>query len=101
MPKKGDDLRAASVAAAKNHMFVDAAIVTGIADPVMGLFEREYYTIDVGSGVESYSPAFTCAVADVPGVRRSTPIRVDDTDYTVVNPRPNGTGLTTLILQVA
>lgn len=66
---------------------------------VNGIFDNEY--IDV-LDVAGTSPAFTCATADLaaitPAVARGTSVTISGTAYTIQNIKPDGTGMTVLVL---
>lgn len=71
-----------------------AATVAGT--PVTGIFDHEY--IDP-LGIDSASAALTIASADVPAVKRNDAVVVNSVNYTVATVKPDGTGLTVLLLQ--
>jgi hypothetical protein len=67
---------------------------------VVGIFNDEYFE-DVGGpvGVEGSQPVFVCAAADVPNVAQGDTIAIDGKTYSIVNVRPDGTGIVDLILE--
>ena len=68
---------------------------------VRGIFENEYETVNVGElGVESSGPKFTAATETLPGVADSDTIKVKEVTYTVRDVEPDGTGITTLRLDL-
>lgn len=74
---------------------MDAATVG--AATVYGLFENEYIDVlDVAGTV----PAFACRSSDVTAnsIARGTSITINSTAYTVRNLKPNGSGITVLLL---
>jgi len=82
---------------------VAATITIGEGSPgtVNGIFDDEYFDeVGVGSlGVEGSKPAFHCAAADVPSIAHGDSVVISGTTYHVVNVRPDGTGLVTLLLE--
>lgn len=80
---------------------VDGAYA-GISDPVtiVGVFENAYLaTQGIGeAGVGTSTSAITVLTSDVVDVRRGDTITVGTTMYYIVDPQPNGDGLTVLIL---
>jgi hypothetical protein len=67
---------------------------------VVGIFNDEYFE-DVGGpvGVEGSQPVFVCAAARVPGVAQGDTIVINGKTYSIVNVRPDGTGIVDLILE--
>ena len=66
---------------------------------VQGIFDAEYLEVDLGSGIESSSPALTLASADVPPNVGGAAVVVNGKTYKVVEPKPDGTGMTVLRLR--
>jgi len=63
---------------------------------VNGIFDNGYVAeLDV----ESTRPTFTCATADVSTVAHGDSITISGTAYTVRGIEPDGTGVTTLVLE--
>lgn len=72
----------------------------GDATEITVLFDNEYQEIDLVSGaVSSASPAAHCKSSDVSNAKKGDALMVSDVDYTVTAVKPDGTGLTTLILR--
>jgi len=74
----------------------------GSASTVNGIFYNEFFEVDPlsGVGVVSAQPRFICATADLPsGAASGDAITVDSTAYTVRVIQPEGTGVTTLVLE--
>lgn len=63
---------------------------------VKGIFERDF---EASLGIESNRPALHVSDADVPGVRQGDAVSVRGASYTVASVHPDGTGMTTLILE--
>lgn len=95
MPKKGDDLKAITVAAAKEHHFTDVATIN--SSTVNGMLENEYVVIQ---GMEGTALVFTCATADVDAVARGEPLIITAINYKVAIHEKDGTGLSRLILEL-
>jgi len=72
--------------------------VTYGAASIYAVFEHAY--VEVG-GVESLHPTLLVRDSDVSGVAHGTSITVGGTAYTVRGIEPDGTGMTTLILEAA
>jgi len=73
------------------------AVING--SNVNGYFDNDYLTaLDVGGT----SPAFECATSDLaavtPAVVRGTAITIDSVSYIVEEIKPDGTGMTVLVL---
>lgn len=52
-------------------------------------------------GISTNQPAAVCKSADVAACTQGTPITINGTAYTVREVKPDGTGLTTLLLELA
>ena len=77
--------------------FADQAKLDGV--PVIGIFDNDYLLEDLGGGMAATGPVFTMASADVlPGVT-GLPLEIHGTVYKVVEPMPDGTGVTLLRLR--
>jgi 20S proteasome alpha/beta subunit len=72
--------------------------VGGVASSVNGIFDAEY---EEALGMEGSAPVFACAAADVPNARHGDELRIDGVDYVVRGVRPDGTGWTRLIVELA
>ena len=67
------------------------------AAQVEGIFDNDY----AGQfGVDATSPAFQCKTADVSAVGRGTAIVINSINYKAVRKESDGTGWTTVILEV-
>jgi hypothetical protein len=76
------------------------ATISGGAEPVIGLFDKEYVDIEVGGiPVSGYMPVFRCAESDVSGILKGATVVIDSVDYKVVIPKPDGTGVIDLVLE--
>ena len=65
---------------------------------INGIFDYEY--IEVG-GSESRAPMFTCATIDLPTDVHNYQLDIEGqgSDYKVITPQPDGTGVTQLLLE--
>ena len=68
--------------------------------PVVGIFDAEYQLQDMASGIMASAPVLTLASADVPPNVVGTSVVVGVVTYKVVEPMPDGTGITALRLRV-
>lgn len=67
---------------------------------VVGIFDQPYAQSNVGlSGIASDSPTFMLKTADVPSNVEGGLITVKEVDYQVVRHEPDGTGMSTLVLE--
>ncbi len=74
----------------------------GSASTLDGIFDSKFFEVDPisGVGVVSAQPRFICTTADLPsGAAAGDAITVDGTAYTVRVIQPDGTGITTLVLE--
>ena len=74
----------------------------GSASTVNGIFDNEFFEVDPlsGVGVVSAQPRLFCTTADLPsGAASGDAITIDGTAYTVRVIQPEGTGVTTLVLE--
>ena len=62
---------------------------------IQGIFDHEYVATE---NVEGERPILTCMESSVIGVAHGESLTVNGTDYTVVEARPDGTGIMVLIL---
>jgi hypothetical protein len=86
--------------------FADADEATLDGQNVRGIFDGAYHLREAGDDVGVTVPAFTLASADVPAEPTGLALVVVQsqsapaiTAYTVVEPRPDGTGITVLRLR--
>jgi hypothetical protein len=70
----------------------------GVTSDVNGIFDADY---DDDLNMEGSAPMFSCAAADVVGVRHGDAFVIDSVDYIVCNVRPDGTGWVRLKLELA
>lgn len=77
--------------------FADPAMLGGA--PVSGIFDADYLMQDLGGGLAASGPVFMLASADVPDSVAGLPLVVRATTYKVVEPMPDGTGVTVLRLR--
>jgi hypothetical protein len=75
---------------------------------LVGIFDAAYALVDMGSGIESASPVLTVADSAIPaGVTAAldadaeVALDISGTTYSVVERRPDGTGVTVLRLRKA
>ena len=74
----------------------------GSASTVNGIFDNEFFEVDPlsGVGVVSAQPRFICATADLPsGTASGDALSIGSTAHTVRVIQPEGTGVTTLVLE--
>jgi len=74
--------------------FADEATIGG--ETVNGIFDNEHTEVLDVSGTH---PAFTCKTSDVSGVSQGDTVTINGTGYRVVSIKPDGTGMTTLVLE--
>jgi hypothetical protein len=69
----------------------------------MAVFDHQYLSDGVGLEVETRTPALTCRSADVERLRlrKGTAVTVADDVYKVRRHEPDGTGISTLVLEVS
>lgn len=80
--------------------FEDLAVAATLAGlPVRGIFDNAYAMDDMGGGASASHPAFTLPSASVPTPVAGLSLVVNGTTYKVVEPMPDGTGLTVLRLR--
>jgi hypothetical protein len=73
--------------------------IAGVSQDIRGVFVDEYSTTQLFNGaVENASPSLTVRTSDVEGIGRGSSVIVDGLTYFVVEVRPDGAGVTTLIL---
>ena len=79
---------------------VTYTLAGGASKVIEGVFDNAYLAAQgLGdAGVGTSSPAITVLSSDVVGVSRGDTVVVGGTTYYVVEPQPNGSGLTVLIL---
>tara|TARA_R110000803_G_scaffold33226_1_gene72838 strand:- start:47 stop:319 length:273 start_codon:yes stop_codon:yes gene_type:complete len=63
---------------------------------VTGIFESQFVEVN---GIEGVRPVFTCAAKDVVNLGHEKTLVINDLTYKVAGVQPDGTGLTSLILE--
>jgi hypothetical protein len=63
---------------------------------VAGIFENQFVEVH---GIEGVRPVFVCIEADVPSITHGDALTINATSYKVAGVQPDGTGLTSLILE--
>ena len=68
---------------------------------VNGIFDNEYFEADAGGmvAVAIQQPRFLCRAADVSSAAEGDAIVINSVDYTIRIVQPDGTGMTTLVLE--
>lgn len=64
---------------------------------VRGILDDEYIE---DADIAGTRPVLVCKTADVAAVDQGDTVTIDGTDYEVVIPQPDGTGVTRLVLEV-
>jgi hypothetical protein len=90
-------LEARTARAVFAHLANAEATLGGV--PVTGIFDSAYAMEDLGSGIASFGPAFTMASSAVPSPVVGLSLVVNGSAYKVVEPKPDGTGVTVLRLR--
>ncbi len=67
--------------------------------PVSGIFDNAYQLDELTGGVAGSAPVFVLASSDVPANVAGLSLIVNGSTYKVVEPMPDGTGMTTLRLR--
>ena len=72
----------------------------GSESTINGILNNEFELVDVGdTGVESSMPVLTCRTSDVSSVAQGDSFVIDSTTYQSVIIRPDGTGITEIVLE--
>ena len=72
----------------------------GSASAITVIFRHDYYLEDVGNvGVETQQAVITVQTSKVPGIAHGDLIEIDSTNYNVVGVRPDGTGISEIVLE--
>lgn len=84
--------------------FATSALYTpavGVPSTVVGIFDAEFAAVDLQAGVEveSTRPQFMCRTADVAAAAHGETLVIGAITYTIRGAHPDGTGVTTLILE--
>ena len=77
--------------------FAVDATLAGVA--VVGIFDNYYEFEDMGGGVSAVGPAFTLPSSSVPSPVTGLALIVGSTTYKVIEPMPDGMGITKLRLR--
>lgn len=73
---------------------------SGTPVTVRGIFDNAYVAIEGDSvQVAGTAPRFTCKSSDIPDIQTDDSISIYGKDYTVVEIQPDGTGVTSLLLE--
>ncbi|MFA6148661.1 MAG: hypothetical protein WC899_10685 [bacterium] len=77
--------------------------VGGAPTNIPVIFDNEYAAAEYDrladrASLESTSPRVVCRDADVPGISHGATLAISGTTYYVIEVRPDGTGVTTLVL---
>ena len=62
-------------------------------------FNEFFDSDEMANGIEGVRPVFTCAAKDVVNLGHEKTLVINDTKYKVAGVQPDGTGLTSLILE--
>lgn len=66
---------------------------------VYAIFSNPYARLDLGTaGIDAANPVATFKTADIPGATGGDLITIQNIEYEVGTPKPDGTGLTTIDL---
>jgi len=72
----------------------------GSASSITVIFRHDYFLEDVGNvGVETQQAVITVQTSKVPGIAHGDLIEIDSTNYNVVGVRPDGTGISEIVLE--
>ena len=72
----------------------------GSASAITVIFRHDYYLEDVGNvGVETQQAVITVQTSKVPGIAHGDLIEIESTNYNVVGVRPDGTGISEIVLE--
>ena len=66
------------------------------AATVAGIFDNQFVEVN---GIEGVRPVFTCAASEVLNLGHEKTIKINDITYKVAGVQPDGTGLSSLILE--
>lgn len=74
----------------------------GVAATIKVLFDNEYELIGLlGGAVSSTGPAAQCKTSDVSSAKKGDALTVSGVNYSVTEVKPDGTGMTVLMLRKA
>lgn len=72
----------------------------GSASNVKGIFDNEFFEAAVGDvGVAIQQPRFLCRTSDISAAAEGDAITINSVAYTIRVVQPDGTGVTTLVLE--
>jgi len=66
------------------------------ASTIAGIFDNQFVEVN---GIEGVRPVFTCAEANVATIAHGDALTIKSTSFKVAGIQPDGTGLTSLILE--
>lgn len=74
----------------------------GVASTVNGIFDNDFIEVDTGGGVgfAMQQPRFLCRTADVASAAEGDAITISGISYTIRIVQDDGTGITTLVLEL-
>ena len=76
-----------------------AVSITYNSKSIAGIFDDEYKGVNPLTGeIEATAPQVIVKISDVSGIVHGSVLLINSTTYYVISIRPDGTGLTTLIL---
>ena len=82
------------------HGSTATVTINGSGSSISVIINKEYFAIAGESvDVDGTQPVVTCRSSDVTGIDTADTIAIDGVTYNIVNIQPDGTGMTTLILQ--
>jgi hypothetical protein len=90
-------LQAIANASVLNQLANVQVLIGGATVP--GLFRNPSSVANLGGGAADTSPTVVLASSAVPANAAEQTIEIDGVPYLIVNPAPDGTGLTTLTLE--
>ena len=78
------------------------AVQGGSPANISGIFDNEFIEVDAGGnvGVAIQQPRFLCRTSDVSSATEGDTITINAVNYTIRIVQDDGTGMTTLILEV-
>ncbi|MBI3582379.1 MAG: hypothetical protein HY096_00330 [Nitrospinae bacterium] len=70
----------------------------GSASTIKVIFDNDFKTIDMATGIESAGPSVTCKALDVASVKHNDTLVISSVTYYVSGIQKDGTGITILLL---
>ena len=68
---------------------------------ITGYFDNSFFNSQIGETIlESTQPRVTCKTSDVEGVPRESTLTIEGVLYSIIEPQPEGTGMTILRLAI-